>query len=402
MIRRLRIKFVCITMAIVTVMLCVIFAMVLRFTQQSLEAESFRILEAAAQDPASLERPGQQTAPYFVLQIWPYGVRLVTGGGYYGLTDSMLVDLVSAALDTGEPIGVLPVYNLRFRRLESRAVQGFAFVDISGEVSTMRHLVQNCAVIGCISLVVFFLASLALARWAVGPVDEAWRKQRQFVADASHELKTPLTVILTNAELLQSPAQPDTAREKFGENILAASRQMRGLVEDLLELAKVDGGLVEKAMEPVDFSRLICEALLPFEPVFFESGLLLESQIAESIVVQGSPIHLRQVADILLDNARKYTAPEGQVEVRLCRAGGKTCLLSVATPGDEISGADLKNIFKRFDRMDESRSRDGGYGLGLAIAQGLVEAHSGKIWAESERGVNTFFVRLPLLHRWQE
>ena len=146
--------------------------------------------------------------------------------------------------------------------------------------------------------------------------------------------------------------------------------------------------------EPVDLSRLVSDALLPFEPVFFESGLALETEIAEGIAIQGSPDHLRQVVEILLDNAGKYG--EGTVSVRLERAGGKSCLLSVASRGASISKEDLRNIFKRFYRVDEARSRDGSYGLGLSIAEGIVQAHRGRIWAESEGGINTFFVRLPV------
>ena len=149
-------------------------------------------------------------------------------------------------------------------------------------------------------------------------------------------------------------------------------------------------------MEPVDLSRLVREAMLPFEPVFFERGLTLDSDIAEGVTVQGSPGHLRQVVEILLDNARKYAEGQGTVSVRLERSGVRSCILSVADPGQAISREDLENIFKRFYRVDTARSRDGSYGLGLAIAEGIVQSHRGKIWAESSSGVNTFFVRLPV------
>ena len=171
---------------------------------------------------------------------------------------------------------------------------------------------------------------------------------------------------------------------------------MRGLVENLLDLARVDGGLTEKAVEVVDLSRLLSEALLPFEPVFFERGLPLESQIVEGIIVRGSELHLRQVVDILLDNARKYA--QGPVEIRLDRSGSRWCLLFVASPGEEMSSQEIKDIFKRFYRRDKSRSQEGGAGLGLSIAQGIVEAHGGKIWAESRDSINIFYVRLPALH----
>lgn len=259
----------------------------------------------------------------------------------------------------------------------------------------MGSLVRSCIVIGAGSLLLFLAVSVLLSHWAVKPVDAAWKQQRQFVSDASHELKTPLTVILTNAELLQNAGE-GPARFRFADNILTMARQMRGLIESLLDLARVDNGGAGNLKETVDLSELVTEAALPFEPVFFEKGLALESQVEPGLLVRGSPGRLRQVADVLLDNARKYAAPASTARLRLARSGARTCLLSVATRGPSLSPAQRRDIFKRFYRVDEARGRDGSYGLGLPIAQGIVEAHKGKIWVESGGGVNTFFVRLPL------
>ena len=145
---------------------------------------------------------------------------------------------------------------------------------------------RTCGIIGGVSLLAFLFISVFLARWAVRPVEKAWDQQRQFVADASHELKTPLTVILTNAELLQTPGYGGA--DRAAESILTVARQMRGLVESLLELARVDNGAVKTALARLDLSRLVSDALLPFEPLYFERGLELESKIAEDIPVNGS------------------------------------------------------------------------------------------------------------------
>lgn len=394
MIRRLRLKFVCINMVIVAAMLCVIFTMVLHFTRENLETRSVHLLQTLAAEPVQPGPRGPQAVqlPYFTVQFGQWGDLRVAGTGPYAFLDeTYLSELLAAVLRAGEPMGVLEEYGLRYCRAGGPGGQRFVFVDISSEVSTMENLVRSCLLTGCASFLAFLAISLLLARWAVKPVDEAWKQQRQFVADASHELKTPLTVILTNAELLQ-----DAGQSRFADNILAMARQMRGLVEALLDLARVDNGAAEKSFEPVDLSRLVSDALLPFEPVFFEAGLALDLSIAAGVTVQGSPGRLRQVVEILLDNARKYAAAPGTVAVRLERSGGKACLLSVANPGPAISREDLSNIFQRFYRVDAARSRDGSYGLGLAIAEGVVQSHRGKIWAESGGGVNTFFVRLPV------
>ncbi|MCI8301196.1 MAG: HAMP domain-containing histidine kinase [Oscillospiraceae bacterium] len=391
MIRRLRVKFVCVNMAIALGMLCAIFATVLHFTRLSLASESLRSMEEAAVEPMGLRRPGEARLPCFTLRLGYRGELVAAGDGFYDLSDeAYLRRVLAAALETGQPSGVLEEDGLRFCRTGPPDRQVLVFADVSGERRTMEGLVRTCLLIGGGSLAAFLLISLLLARWAVRPVERAWEQQRQFVADASHELKTPLTVILTNAELLQ---EEDGGR--FAANILTMARQMRELVECLLELARVDGGLPEAAMERLDFSRLVSEAVLPFEPLFFEAGLTLECQVAPHLEVRGSAQRLRQAAEVLLDNAQKYTITGGTVVLRLERRG-RSCVLSVFSPGEPLSGEELRNVFKRFCRGDGARSRGGGYGLGLAIAEGIVSAHRGRIWAEGGAGGTTFFIRLPL------
>ncbi len=401
MLRKLRVKFVCYTMAVVTVLLCVLFATVYSFTSQNLAEESQQMMEAIAADPFQLGRPDsgaeQVRLPYFALQIGPFGEVLAAGGGYFDLSDEdYLNEVIDAALRSGESSGVLKDYGLRFCWGGSRLSRCLVFADMSSERATLNNLLRTCAAAGAAGLAAFFLLSMLLARWAVKPVEEAWKQQKQFVADASHELKTPLTVILTDAELLQEDC-PQETREKLSGSVLTMARQMRGLVESLLELARVDGGAVETAKKELDLSALTGEALLPFEPLYFEQGLGLETEIEPGIRVRGSEPHLRQTEEILLDNALKYAEPGSTVELRLKRRGTAHCLLTVTSRGEEISKEDLKNIFKRFYRADKARGMNHSYGLGLAIAESIVAGHGGKIWAESEDGRNRFCVELPSL-----
>ena len=239
----------------------------------------------------------------------------------------------------------------------------------------------------------FLGLSLLLARWAVGPVARAWERQREFVADASHELKTPLTVILSNAQLLAEADGDAALRERLTSNILAMSARMRGLVEDLLELARVDTGPQAQDMQVLDLSRLTAEALLPFEPLFYERGLTLESELEPGIRVRGSAAQLTQCVGILLDNACKYASEHGHALVRLRRQGRRACLLSVENSGEPLSAREQRDIFKRFYRADRSRT-GGSFGLGLAIARGIAGAHRGRIWAEAFEGGNRFCLRL--------
>ena len=142
-------------------------------------------------------------------------------------------------------------------------------------------------------------------------------------------------------------------------------------------------------------SELINDAVLSFQLLYEEKRMGLRCAISNDIFVCGSAQHLYQVMDVLLDNALKYAMPNGMVSVNLTQAG-RNCLLSVASPGEPISKEDLKNIFKRFYRVDKARAMNGSYGLGLSIAESIVEAHKGRIWAESKNGYNTFFVQIPL------
>ena len=408
MLKQLRIKFICINMAIVTAMLAVIFGLVIFSTRQNLAEQSIRMMQSVTMGPEEFSPPDQfgererpirerdeVLLPYFTLQEEQDGTLTASGNTYYDLTDQAFLSDLNAAVESQDgETGVLRDYDLRFYRHSDPMGKYIVFADISSEQATITSLIRTSALVGILSFLVFLGISFLLARWAVRPVERAWEQQRQFVADASHELKTPLTVITTNAELLKAPDCSETERERFAGSILTMSGQMRGLVEGLLELARVDNGTAKMAFRNLDLSALVSDALLPFEPVFFEKGLTLESEIAEGISVSGSESHLKQIVDILLDNAQKYASEGAHVTVTLKRTDKSHCLLTVANEGTPIAPADLKKIFQRFYRVDKARSMNHSYGLGLSIAQSIAEQHGGKIWAESENGVNSFFVRL--------
>lgn len=411
MLKRLRIKFVCVNMAIVLAMLAVIFSLVLGSTRRSLERESLSMLRTAMEQrerpfflrehPESGEGEAQTeiSLPYIRILLNPQGeIDRVEGsaGEWTAGEESGLDGLAATVCAMREDSGVLLDYGLRYLRGATPMGTTVVLLDMSSETRTMQSLIRSSLIVGAAGVAVFLLISILLARWAVRPVENAWRSQRRFVSDASHELKTPLTVIMTNAELLQSPDYDAPARARFTENIVTMSRQMRALVERLLELARVENGAVRTVMEDLDLSALCAEAALPFEPLCFEAGLTLETEITPGVRVHGSPAHLRQVIEIMLDNARKYADGEGSVTLRLRRSGNK-CALSVANDGPPIAPEDLPKLFERFYRADKARARDGSYGLGLAIARQIVTDHRGSIRAESDRGVNTFTVTLPAL-----
>ncbi|OON86507.1 hypothetical protein BXO88_07015 [Oribacterium sp. C9] len=287
--------------------------------------------------------------------------------------------------------------NIKEEDWDGKSNRIIVFADVSSEVATIKNLTRNCFFSGLLSFTVFLVIAMFFARWSVKPVEDAWIRQRQFVSDASHELKTPLAVILTDAEMLKSRDFSEEKKMQFADNILTMSHQMRGLVESLLQLARVDNGAIQKAPEQIiDMSRMVSNEVMTFEVMFFEKGLMLTEDVEEGISIKGAPQYIKQVIEILLDNAQKYSFPNGTVEVTLKKSGSHKCLLSVADPGEQISDDDLKNIFKRFYRIDEARAMNHSYGLGLSIAENIVKDHKGRIWAESKNGINTFKVELPL------
>ena len=398
MIRKLRLKFICVNMLIVTLMLTAIFGMVYHLTRQGLETQSEAMLQSVASDAFHPNRPGSPPQevhlPFFVLELDGNGGLTASGGGYYDLTDQeFLKTLADAATDADAPAGVLREYSLRYCRSVTPRGERIAFADMSSERATLKNLTETCAAIGVLCFAAFLLISWLLARWAVKPVETAWQQQRQFVADASHELKTPLTVIMTNAELLQMPEDTDSAR-RCADSILTMSRQMRLLVERLLELARTDSAQNKLPLEEVDLSALTEDGVLPFEAVFFEAGLTLATSIQPGITVTGSRQYLGQLLDILLDNARKY-ALGGEIQVELYRVHRHRCRLVVSNTAEPKNREELQAMFKRFYRGDPARSRDGSFGLGLSIAENIVSSHAGKLWAESREGRLYVLAELP-------
>jgi len=401
LIKKLRIKFVCIVMAVAMCMTGGILGVVVYFTGVNMQTQSVSMMRAVATNPIRKNNLGKPAGdevrlPFFTVQINNRGELTSVSGGYFDLSDKeYLLQIATLAVNARSESGELKQYDLRYLKSTSPRGMTIVFADTVTEKTTMRGLIYSSIFIFFAATVTFLGLSILLSRWAIKPVEKAWDQQRQFVADASHELKTPLAVIMANAELLQNaPNQENNL--KYSQNILSTTYQMRTLVENMLEMARVDNGQQKITMSPLNLSEFVSDGALSFQLLYQEQEKELHCQVQEDISICGSEQHLYQVLDVLLDNALKYSCPHSRVTVNLT-GSGRHCVLSVASLGDPISKEDLQNIFKRFYRGDKARVRDGSYGLGLSIAKTIVEAHKGKIWAQSKEGVNTFFVQLPTI-----
>ena len=247
-----------------------------------------------------------------------------------------------------------------------------------------------------IGVLCYFAISLILAQIALKPVENNWAKQKQFVADASHELKTPLSVIMANTEIIASHGEETVESQmKWIENTRSESQRMAELVNDLLFLAKNDDG--HKAqMEVVNLSECIETIVLSQESLFYENGKNFSYDVAPDLRVFGNVGQLKQLATILLDNANKYSTGEGNIRLEV-GVVGKHAQLTVSNACAPLTREQLDHLFDRFYTVDASRNKNvTGNGLGLSIAQLICQAHRGSINAVYADGVVTFTATLPL------
>jgi len=247
-----------------------------------------------------------------------------------------------------------------------------------------------------LGLVGYLIISIILSKIALQPVEESWNKQKQFVADASHELKTPLSVIMANTEIIASHQDETVASQmKWIENTRSEAKRMAELVADLLFLAKNDDGL-KVQMEDTDFSDCVNSIVLGCEAIFYENNKVFRYDITPDVHVTGNAAQLKQLATILLDNANKYSKGNGNIDLRL-QVNGKHAVLTVSNDSEQLTDEQAKHLFDRFYTVDLSRNRNsGGNGLGLSIAQVICQTHGGNISVACEDNRITFTATMPI------
>ena len=276
----------------------------------------------------------------------------------------------------------------QFYRLSQRP-QGEQLVvlDQRLEMSAMRRMLQVTLLVGLLAYLILGAGSVWVIRRMTRPVQEAFDKQKQFVWDASHELKTPLAVISANVDVLAG----ELGENEWLEYIRSEVRRTDKLVQNLLTLARMDRGTQEVRRERFDLSQAVLQVALPFESSVFEAGKTMDLEVAPGVACTGDADMLQQLTVILLSNAVKYSDPGGRITLTL-EPRGQHCALSVHNTGPAISPQALPHVFDRFFREDAAHNRDTpGNGLGLSIAQTIVQAHQGKITVESEEGKGTTF-----------
>lgn len=266
-----------------------------------------------------------------------------------------------------------------------------AFMDNTIFSESISTLFKYTLIFGCVAIMFLFFLSCYLAKRIVAPLEESYQKQKQFISDAGHELKTPVSVISTNAEMLAR----QIGENQWLSNIQFENHRMAELIKQLMELVKTDQ--LKPVMERISFSRVIVGEALLFESIAFEKGLQFSyDSVKEDVFVNGNAEKLGQLVSILLDNAMTHCNEHGKITVTLITRHNKA-YLSISNEGAEIPREQRQLIFERFYRTDFARTGgENHYGLGLAIAKSIVLSHHGDISVSCENGWVTFLVILPI------
>ncbi len=312
------------------------------------------------------------------------------------IAEDVRAQAITEATKSTDDNGFLRDAGLYFSKRTAFGSLCIAFAD-AGTVLPWQSLAWMLVGIGVCTLGAFFAISIFFSRWAFKPVEASWKAQQQFTADASHELKTPLTVILANMQILQShPEDTIASQSQWIESTQTEGEHMRQMINDMLDLAKPEAMRTPKVLSDIDLTDLLEGDALQFESVAFERGIDLHMDIQQGVHLKGDVMRLHRLTSTLIDNACKYADEGGRVDVRLS-SDSREMRLTVHNTGAIIAPEDLPHVFDRFYRADKARTRESGsYGLGLAIARDVAREHGGDIVATSAEGEGTTFtVTLP-------
>lgn len=410
MIRRLRRSFVGITMVSVVLVLVVLMGAINAANYISKDSSNAQMLQMLADNSGHLpdfasppDKPEEAAAdppskPEGTPRNWsaetPYEMRYfsvtlnadgsastVDTGKIAAISSADAIDMAQQLCTGGKTHGYLGNYKY-LAVTNADGTISYIFLDCTRDLDSVRQFLRYSLLISFGGTAAIFLVAVALSRRAVRPIAESYEKQKHFITDAGHEIKTPLAVIASCTDVLEL----EQGESKWSQGIRSQVERLTELTQDLVSLARMDERSGTLSMEEVDFSALLTDTLAPFRLVAQSRGQTLTCSIAEGVVLKGDRRALAQLCSILADNAVKYTPEGGRIAFTLLRRGRKTILIA-ENDAEGLTQGNQKQLFDRFYRGDESRSSEKpGYGIGLSMAQSITTAHGGKIDAVSRDG----------------
>lgn len=393
MFEKLKRKFIFINMTLLTLVFILIFGTIYLTTAANMDRELEGDLKGAIQNPRK-PGPNFKNGNSIIIDLdSENNVANVTTN--IEIDNAVLEESIYSILKNENKIDKIDISGSSYGYLKEHTPKGLKIALISRElqINMLNNLLKVFLIVGSISLFLLFYISVYLTNKTIKPIKESFEKQKQFIADASHELKTPLAIIRTNTSVIASNKDKTVDSQiKWINYISNQVDRMAKLIDDMLSLTKLDSNKVMEEKSSFDFSKVLDSILLGFEAVVFENNIILETEIQKNVDLKANKEEIKKLCSILLDNALKYTNSGGRIDVILYEDKNKV-YLKVKNTGDGIKKEDLEKIFERFYRVDTSRAREtGGYGLGLSIAKSIVEIHNGKIYAESNIGKDTTFI----------
>ena len=338
--------------------------------------------------PPSNERSGYQLSTFYSVALSDEGkVLAVDNEGRDAYQEEELVQIARKISSQDQRLGRMG--NITYIVEDKEGYTLVAFMDNTVSEAGLKTMLRYVFLVGGLAILAMFFIASILAGFIISPLEENDRQQKRFISDASHELKTPIAVIATNAEMLSR----ELGHNEWLTNIQYETERMDRLVKQLLDLSHAESAIVP--MERLDFSRLVTGETLAFESLAFDKGKTFVTEIEAGIILMGNSSQLTQLVSILLDNAIRHSTGQ-EIGISLVRRP-HTALLTVTNDGNEIPPEKIQHLFERFYRVDEARNSESHhYGIGLSIAKAIAEKHGGNIDVFWQDGKISFTVNLLL------
>lgn len=404
MIKKLRRKFIIIAMSSVAVVLFLIIGIVniVNYVQVNKKSDNViaMLVEGEGQFPSAPPLPDKW---HGISPETPFETRFFTatvdGDGNVAFLDLRRIAALSesdarkyvrSVLDSGKKSGMYKDFKYTCKTLPVGDM--YIFLDCSRDMAIFKNFLLLSTTISAGSLVLIFVLILVLSKFVLKPVEESYKKQKSFITDASHDIKTPLAIINSETEILEM----ENGENEYTAEIKKQVARLTSLTEKLVLLARMDEN-PRYETSTLDLSALTEELLLPYEQAAKLKAFELSKDIAPDLTVECNGELIGQAIGIMLDNALKYTTPNGKIKVSL-RKNGKKCELLVKNSAEGFTAGRHDELFDRFYRADASRnSQSGGHGIGLSVVKSVAELHKATVGAFSdEENSITFLLALPL------